>query len=290
VQAPRAALGWAVALARFVADGDPRALESGARRIGSSRRWLVPVAWAAGTLVLLLRGIRLLVLNWRLTLVQLVPAVWVWVVMWDLKQHGLRGAPFRELHAPGVLTLTALCIAASIAALWCNTVFAHAIETSPPRIAPAARRAREATGRIVWTGLLVGIVLGAAAFIVPRAGSVLLYLVTLGAALAVMLGLFVAVPARIIGAPKQRLPLRETLGGWVAAGALSFVAMTPGFVLDRVGLILLGVDGFHVLGFVLLSVGTALYAAGMSSVRAVKLTVKLGARADVEPEPGRSPS
>jgi hypothetical protein len=52
--------------------------------------------------------------------------------------------------------------------------------------------------------------------------------------------------------------------------------MTPGFVLDRIGLILLGVPGLRVVGFVMLSVGTALYAAGMSSVRAVKLTMKLG--------------
>ncbi|GAA4851299.1 hypothetical protein GCM10023221_33510 [Luteimicrobium xylanilyticum] len=272
-----------VLLARFVADGDPRALESGARRLGSSRRWLLPLAWAAGTLVLLLRGIRLLVLNWRLTVVQLVPAVWVWLVMWDLKHHTLRGAPFRDLHVQGVLTLTALCVAASVAALWCNTVFAYAIDAEPPRIAPAARRANKAIGRIVSTGVVVGLVLGAAAFVVPRAGSVLLYLVTLGVALAVMLGLFVAVPARIIGATRRRLPPREAVGSWAAAGALSAVAMTPGFVLDRVGLILLGVEGLHLLGLVMLSVGTALYAAGMSSVRAVKLTVKLGDRHGDDP-------
>jgi len=275
-----------VLLARFVADGDPRALEAGARRLGTSRRWLLPVAWAAGTLVLLLRGIRLLVLNWRLTLVQLVPAVWVWLVMWDLKHHTLRGAPFRDLHAPGVLLLTALCVVASVVALWCNTVFAYAIDTAPPRIAPAARQANRAARRIVSTGVLVGLVLGAAAFVVPRTGSVLLYLVTLGAALAVMLGLFVAVPARIIGASKRRLPPREAVGSWAAAGALSAVAMTPGFVLDRVGLILLGVDGLHLLGLVVLSVGTALYAAGMSSVRAIKLTVKLGDRAESAGTPG----
>ena len=56
--------------------------------------------------------------------------------------------------------------------------------------------------------------------------------------------------------------------------------MTPGFVLDRVGLILLGVPGLHVLGLVLLSIGTALYAAGMSSVKAVKLSMKLDAPDD----------
>ena len=51
--------------------------------------------------------------------------------------------------------------------------------------------------------------------------------------------------------------------------------MTPGFLLGRLGLILLGVHDLHWLGFIMLSIGTALYAAGMSSVKAVKLTMKL---------------
>jgi len=45
--------------------------------------------------------------------------------------------------------------------------------------------------------------------------------------------------------------------------------------MGRIGLILLGMKHFHLLGFVLLSIGTALYAAGMSSVKAVKLSMKL---------------
>ncbi len=97
-------------------------------------------------------------------------------------------------------------------------------------------------------------------------------------------------PARIIGAAKQeRLSPREALGGWAAASVLSAVAMSPGFVLDRAGLILLGVDGLHVLGFAFLSVGVGLYAAGMSSVSAVKLTVKLGGRPDAGSESTAAP-
>jgi hypothetical protein len=53
--------------------------------------------------------------------------------------------------------------------------------------------------------------------------------------------------------------------------------MAPGFILDRIGLIMIGVPGLRVLGFVVLSVGTALYAAGMSSVKAVKMSIKLAA-------------
>ncbi len=38
---------------------------------------------------------------------------------------------------------------------------------------------------------------------------------------------------------------------------------------------MLGVPHLHALEFVLLSIGTGLYAAGMSSVKAVKLSMKL---------------
>jgi hypothetical protein len=52
--------------------------------------------------------------------------------------------------------------------------------------------------------------------------------------------------------------------------------MMPGFLLDRLGLVLLGVSGLRVLGFVLLSIGTARHAAGMSSVRAPKTHNEVG--------------
>jgi hypothetical protein len=90
-----------------------------------------------------------------------------------------------------------------------------------------------------------------------------------------MLVSFVVVPARILGVKKRRLQPKETVGRWTVGGALSAVAMTPGFLLDRAGLILLGIPHLHALGFILLSIGTALYAAGMSSVKAVKLSMKL---------------
>ena len=264
-----------VATARAVADADPNTIEATARQLGESRRYLAPLAWAAGALVLLVRGIKLLLLNWRLTLVQLVPAVWVWFVMWNLKQHTLRGVPFRHITVAGMIALTVLAVAASIAAYWCNTVFAFAITHPRPRIRPAARQAKPYLARIACFGAGLGVILTFAAVVVPRIGPKWLYVLTLGAVYAVMLISFVTVPARILGAKKEKLPPKELIGRWTLGSALSAVAMAPGFLLDRIGLILLGVPGLHILGFVLLSIGTALYAAGMSSVRAVKLSMKL---------------
>lgn len=263
------------ALARAVADADPSEIEATARRLGASRRYLAPLGWAAGALVLLVRGIELLALNWRLTLIQLVPAAWLWVVMWDIKQHALRGEAFRQITTGGVLLVFLITIVASIASFWCNTAFAFAISDPPPRIRAAARQARRHHAGIVRAGILIGIALGAGAIAIPRIDATWLYLSAIGGLYAVMLISFVAIPARILGVKKRRLPPKETVGQWTVGGALSAVAMLPGFIFDRVGLILLGVPHLHLIGLALLAIGTALYAAGLSSVRAVKLCMKL---------------
>jgi hypothetical protein len=35
--------------------------------------------------------VKLLFTNWRLTLVQILPAMWIWAAMLDLKAHALHG-------------------------------------------------------------------------------------------------------------------------------------------------------------------------------------------------------
>src|SRR3954452_19804116 len=114
-------------MAQRVADADAAKIELAARQFGESRRYLAPVAWAAGAIVLLVRGIKLLILNWRLSLIELVPAAWVWFVMWQLKQHALRGAAFRQITLGGEILAGILAVLITITALWCNTVFGYAI-------------------------------------------------------------------------------------------------------------------------------------------------------------------
>jgi hypothetical protein len=38
-------------------------------------------------LAMLFDGVKLLFTNWRLTLVQVLPAMWIWAAMYDLKLH-----------------------------------------------------------------------------------------------------------------------------------------------------------------------------------------------------------
>ncbi|HSP37302.1 MAG TPA: hypothetical protein VLR26_06080 [Frankiaceae bacterium] len=262
-------------MARTVADADPARIEATARQFGESRRYLAPVAWAAGAIVLLVRGITLLWSNWRLSLIELVPALYVWFVMWDLKQHALRGAAFREITPGGLVLAVLLAVALTLAAFWCNTVFAFAIGGAHPEIRPAVRRAAAHRNVIAAAGLVVGLIVAGAIAGVPRIGSTRLYVVALSAVLTLLLISLVAVPARITGSSRARSPLRESVGRWAAGGALSATVMAPGFLLDRLGVILLGVPGLHLLGLALLSLGTLLFAAGMASVRAVKLVMKL---------------
>ena len=263
-------------LAHEIGDADADKIEATAREFGEMRRYLAPVAWAAGALVLAVRGIKLLVLNWRLSLIQLVPAMWVWLAMWDLKRHLLHGASFAHLSLLGRVALAAAVVAFTMAAFWCNTVFAFAIDRPPPpRIGPAIRLARSHWRMVEMSGLAVGTALAFAVVVVPRLGRLWLFSLVLGVVLAVMMISFVAIPARIIGVKSQKLSHKEAIAHAAVGGSLSAVAMAPGYLLGRVGLILLGLQHFHVLGFVMLSIGTALYAAGMSSVKAVKLSMKL---------------
>ncbi len=265
-----------VALALSVAEVDPAAVEAAARRLGESRRLLAPLAWAAGTLVLLIRGIRLLIVNWRLSLLQLIPAAWIWLATWDLKEHALRGSGFRHFHWPGAITFAIVILFVTYFSFWCNTVFALALDgPHPPRIAPAIRLARKSRQTTWRWGMTVGIALVFAAVVMPRTGRLWLFSTVLTAVIVFMTVTFVAVPARILGIQKQKLPPKEKIGRVAAAGALSAVAMSPGFLLARIGLLMLGVKGLHVLGFILLSIGSALYAAGMSSVKVVKMSMKL---------------
>ena len=266
-----------MALTVAVANVNPAQVEAAAQRFGSARPYLAPIAWATGTLVLLLRGVKMLILNWRLLLIQLVPAAWIWVAMYDLKQHGLRGAPFRELNLASSIVLSALAIAWTIAAFWCNTVFAFAIDgPPPPLIRPAIRRTNRRFGTVVLAGAGIGAVLAAATVLVPRLDRYWVFVITLGGTLTVMFTSFVAVPAYIIGRRKQKLPPRQYIGRTVTGWGVSAVGMLPGVLLDRLGLIMIGTPGLHVLGFVVLSAGVALYAAGMSTVKAVSLSIKLG--------------
>ena len=56
---------------------DPANVESALKDLGGKRRWLAPLVYAAGTVAVVFDGVLLLLRNWRLTLLQLFPAMWI---------------------------------------------------------------------------------------------------------------------------------------------------------------------------------------------------------------------
>jgi hypothetical protein len=264
-----------VEVVRAVADADPEQIEATARRLGSSRRYLAPIAWVAGMLVLVVRGISLLLTNWRLLLVEAVPATWIWFTMWDLRREGLRAPPLRDVTVGDVLLSLAVASAASVVVLWCNCVFGFAISQRRARLRPAIRDTWPFRGRLLVAGVVVGIGLVVSFAAIPRLDSVWVYAAALGATYGILLSSLVVMPAWVIGVQRRRFGPVETVQRWVTGWALAAVAMTPGFVVARVGELFLDIPRGQLIGYLLLTVGVALYAAGLSSVKAVTLSMKL---------------
>jgi len=258
-----------------VADADPEEIEATARRLGSSRRYLAPVAWVAGMLVLVVRGIRLLLWNWRLLVLELVPATWVWVTLSDLRHEGLRAPPLRDITVLDVLLAVSVAAVASLAALWCNCVFGFAVSQPHPRVRPAIRQTWPYRRRLAVASVVVGAGVATGFAVIPRLDSVWVYAACVGAMYGIMLSSLVVMPAWVIGIARRRFGPLETVQRWVTGWALAAVAMAPGFIMAHLGDRIIDLRRFDVLGYVVLILGVILYAAGLSSVKAVTLSMKL---------------
>ncbi len=77
---------------------EDEAVVEGIVRLSQSRRLFAPLAFTVGAFAMLLDGLKLLLSNWRLTLVQILPAVWIWLAMFDLKARVLRDKSFPALR------------------------------------------------------------------------------------------------------------------------------------------------------------------------------------------------
>jgi hypothetical protein len=266
-----------VQLQRLVAairTGDEAMVERTVLALSQRSRWLAPLALLVGAFAMLFQGVKLLFTNWRLTLVQILPAMWIWAAMLDLKAHALHGKEFHIFHGP-LLTLVLLVIASLTAgSFFLNAVFAFAIsEPGRPEIRPAFSEARRNIRTVLAWGLLVGLALGFATMIVDRWGK-LWFSLTLSAVVAVMMVSYVAVPARLIGVKSER-SRRDKLTASAVGGAVGAVVCTPPFALGRFAILLLGSHTFRYLAIVLLAIAIVLQTGATSSVKAIKMSAKL---------------
>jgi len=242
---------------------------------------LAPLALAVGAFVMLFNGLRLLVTNWRLMLVQALPAMWIWAATYDLKAKVLYGKEFRDIRGPIVLVLFAAVVLITIAAFHLNAAFAFAIsQPGPPDLRTGFTEARKHVRAVTAWGTGVGLALAVATMLAPRWG-LHLFALLLGSVLAVMMVCYVAVPARIVGiridksAKTPQSGRTAKLAAVTVTGLFGAIVCTPPYVIARGGMALLGSGTLFWLGVVLLIIGLTLEAGATGAVKAIKTSAKL---------------
>jgi hypothetical protein len=274
---------------KAVRDSDRAVVDETIMRLSRSRPWLAPLALIVGAFAMLFDGVKLLLTNWRLTLIQVLPAMWIWAAMLDLKVHVLHGKSFHVLTGPAIVIPIVIAVAAITAAsFYLNAVFAFAIiQPGRPQIRPAFTQARSHLPVVLGSGAVVGILLGLSTVVVVRWG-VFWFGLCLSIVVGVMMLCYVAVPARLIGF-KTDNPKRDKLAATAVGGAIGAIICTPPYALGRVGLLLLGSNTLFILGIVLLTVGLTLQAGATGAVKTVKMSAKLVSGRQVTDD-GQGPS
>ena len=228
-----------------------------------------------GAGLMLFQGLKLLFANWRLTLVQVLPAMWIWVAMIDLKAHILHGASFHVLRGPILIPIILGVAGITAASFYLNAVFAFAISRHGGKeIRPAFAEARGHLGVVLAWGLGIGLMLGFATMITSRWGR-WPFTIAMSIVIAIMMICYLACrPGSSASRPKptcrdtgriDRERHRRCAGG---GGLLAALSAGPGF-----GVLLLG--SFFVPGLILLIIGLTLQAGATSAVKSIKMSAKL---------------
>lgn len=253
---------------------DDLALTESVLSLSRSRRWLAPLALCVGAVAMLFEGVKLLLSNWRLLLIQLLPAMLVWAAMYDLKAHVLHGASFRTIRGPILIPIGLAIVAVTVGCFFLNAVFAFAVAGGqPPRIRLAFTAGRAHLEPVLIFGGVVGAMLAVATTIAPRWRSPW-FALTLGVVVGVLMISYVAVPARLIGVRREISP-RDKLTASLLSSAMGATVCTPPYLLGRVGILMLGSSILRFPGIVLLVLGASLQAGATSAVRAIKLGAAL---------------
>ena len=261
-------------LVRALRDSDLAAVDEVVLRLSRSRRWLAPLAFAVGALGMLFEGLKLLFYNWRLVLIQVLPAMWIWAAMLDLKVHLLHGRTFHILTGPVVVPIVLAVAAITAACFFLNAVFAFAVTgPGPPQIRPAFAKARAHLPIVLGSGGIVGLFLGWATVVATRWG-LLWFAISLSIVIAVMMICYVAVPGRLIGV-KPTYSRRDKLTATAVGGAIGAVVCTPPYVLGRVGLLMLGSNALFIPGIIVFVIGLTLQAGATSAVKTIKVSASL---------------
>jgi hypothetical protein len=261
-------------LVRAIRDGDSAMVEAAVLRVSRSRRWLAPLALAVGAVTMLFEGLRLVCTNLRLMLIQILPAMWIWLAMLDLKAHALHGRSFHVLRGPIVILLVLLIAAITAACYFLNAVFAFSIANpGKPEIRPGLEEAKRHQRVVLSAGFVVGLLLGFSTIVVTRWGHPW-FALSLGIVVGLMMISYISLPARLIGA-KKASSRKDKLVASAVGGLVGAIVSAPGYTLGRVGILMLGVRGLVAIGVILLAVGFAFQAGATGAVKAIKFSTRL---------------
>jgi hypothetical protein len=273
-------------IVRAIREGDDERVEHAVLTLSEAHRVLAPLALVVGAFVMLFQALKLLVTDWRLTLVQVLPAMWIWLAMIDLKLHVFKGKSFHIVRGPVVLVVLAVIVAITAASYFLNAAFAFAIAApGSPDIRRGFDDARAHVRVVLAWGAGIGLLLGLAAIVVPRSEP-RWFTLSMSVVVGVMMFTYVTVPTWLLGLEKGAGgPLRrDRLAAATLGGAVGAVVCTPPYVIARIGLLMLGSSALFVPGVVLFAVGAVLQAGATGSVRAMKLGAKIVARQGPEPK------
>jgi hypothetical protein len=206
--------------------------------------------------------------------VQVLPAMWIWLAMFDLKAHVLHGKSFHHVSGWALVPVWVLIVGLTIASFYLNAAFAFAIARGPkPTIRPGLLEAREHLGAIVLSGGVVGLMLAFSTTVVTRWKHPW-FTLCLGIVIGVMMVSYVAVPARLIGV-KSNASRRDKLFTSAVGGALGATICAPPYLMGRIGILMLGSTILFIPGIFLIAIGVTLQAGATGAVRAIKMSTKL---------------
>ncbi|HEY2650765.1 MAG TPA: hypothetical protein VGI50_02515 [Solirubrobacteraceae bacterium] len=264
-----------------IRENDPERIEATILRMSQNRRIFAPLAFGVGAFALLFEGLRLLVTNWRLTLVQILPAMWIWLATYDLKVHVLHGRSFNVVRGPLLIPIFLVIVAVTVGSFFLNGVFAFAINRpGKPAIGPAIATAKHHIRPIAVSGAILGLALAFSTTVVTRWGRPW-FALCLGVVVGAMMVSYVAVPARLLGVQSNQ-SRRDKLWASGLGAALGATVCTPPYVLARVGILMLGSKALIIPGIFVLTLGVALQAGATGAVSAIKMSTKLRVGAPTE--------
>jgi hypothetical protein len=258
---------------RGIKDGNETDLHAALQSHQGRRNLYFLLTLTVGALIMLLQGLKLLFVNWRLSLLQVLPAMWIWAAMFYFKVHFFRGREFRLWYGPGAMLSILAIMLITIASLYLNAVFAFAIAApGHPEIRPAFRLAKTYLPATAAIGAVLGLALGVSVVVVPRWGH-FWFALSLGIVIGLEMVIYVALPSRLIGITPGGTR-RDKLAASVVGGAIGACICTPPYAVGRVGIILLGSGTWFPLGVVMVAVGFGLQAGATGAVKAVKMSAK----------------